>query len=112
LSACAAGITLSTTLSLPHCAPRCVPGWRPCGSSCEVTSDYPLRCAVHGAWRSERRRVLIAIVPSPCRDGGNATWATAWGGGVCRRGVGAACLASLEETPEAPVGFRGLATPG
>src|SRR5439155_1036300 len=49
-----------------------------------VAADHPLRRAAYGAWRSERRRAIITIVPSPCRDGGNATWATAWGGSVRR----------------------------
>ena len=58
---CPAGITLSTTWSLPHCAPRCVPGSRPCGSTREVASSHPHRWAAHGAWRAERRRAVIAI---------------------------------------------------
>jgi predicted peptidase len=37
-----AEITLSTAWSLPNCTPRCVPGWRPCGSIREVACYYPL----------------------------------------------------------------------
>jgi hypothetical protein len=70
--------------ALPHCVPRCVPGSRPYGSIREITSDQPFRCAAHDTWLSESRQAMIAIVPSPCRDGGNAVWATVWGGGVHR----------------------------
>jgi predicted peptidase len=46
---CPAGITLTTTWSLPNCAPRSVPGWRPCGSTHEDASSHPGRWAAHGA---------------------------------------------------------------
>jgi hypothetical protein len=68
---------------LPNYAPRSVPGWRPCGSNHEDASAHPGRWAAHGAWLAERRRAMIAIVPAPCHDGGNATSDTASAGGVC-----------------------------
>ena len=43
LPACPAGITLSTAWLLPNCAPRCVPGPRPCGSTREVCPPLTFR---------------------------------------------------------------------
>src|SRR5262249_37315750 len=77
---CPAGITLTTTWSLPNCAQRYVPGWRPCGSTHEDASSHPGRWAAHGTWLAEPRRAMIAIVPAPCHDRGNTASDTASAG--------------------------------